>query len=353
VRLKGLQMTQRFEVAFTADFLADGQLVFKDIGLELLSANQAIRYRFLEPEATLSARQLHNLDALVCLAPKITIDSLSQADRLVAVARFGVGYDSVDVNACTEADVALFIAAGAVNYSVAEAILGWMLALGHHLKQKDQLVREGRWNEKSHWMGSEIRHKVVGLVGVGGIGGTLAGLLHPFRAAEIIAFDPYVNAARAQQLMVRLVSLGKLLSLSDYVVICCPLTNETRNLLGAPELALMKRSAYLVNAARGGIVNEDALIETLKMKQIAGAAVDVFASEPVTARHPLCQFDNVILAPHAIAWTDELFAEIGQKCCEQVLSLFSGQVPGGLVNKEVVGRTGFQEKLRRFQQEGS
>src|SRR5262249_50040355 len=122
-------MTPQFEVALTADFLSDGKPVFRDIGLDLLSGNPAIQYRFLKPEATLSGYQLCNLDALICLSPKITADSLSQAERLIAVARFGVGYDSVDVNACTEADVGLFIAAGAVNYSVAEAILGWMLAL--------------------------------------------------------------------------------------------------------------------------------------------------------------------------------------------------------------------------------
>jgi phosphoglycerate dehydrogenase-like enzyme len=344
-------MTQHFEVALTADFLSNGKLVFKDIGLGGLAKNQAIRYRFLEPEAALSADQLHELDALICLGPKITAASLSRADRLIAVARFGVGYDSVDVNACTESSVGLFIATGAVNYSVAEAILGWMLALGHHVRQKDLLVREDRWNEKSHWMGSEIRRKIIGLVGVGGIGGTLTGLLRPFGAAEIVAFDPYVDAARAKQLMVRLVSLPELMRLSDYVVICCPLTEETRNLLGASELALMKPSAYLINAARGGIVNEDALIEALNLKRMAGAALDVFASEPATSQHPLCQFENVILAPHAIAWTDELFAEIGHKCCEQVLSLLNGQVPGGLVNKEVAVRRRFQEKLCRFQGE--
>jgi phosphoglycerate dehydrogenase-like enzyme len=346
-------MTQQFEVGFTGDFFRNGKLVFKDIGLELLAENQAIHYRFLEPEETLSADQLRGLDALICLGPKITAASLSGAERLLAVARFGVGYDSVDVSGCTGADVGLFIAAGAVNYSVAEAILGWMLALGHHLPKKDRLTREGRWNERSHWMGSEIRRKVVGLVGVGGIGGTLVELLRPFGAAEIVAYDPYVSAARTEQLRVRLLPLSELLRLSDYVVICCPLTEETRNLLGTSELALMKPTAYLLNAARGGIVNEEALVEVLKLKKIAGAAIDVFASEPVSPQHPLCQLENVILAPHAIAWTDELFAEIGYQCCRQVTMLARGDIPEGLVNKKVRERPGFQKKLQRYQNEKS
>ena len=341
-------MSQHFEVALTGDFLSNGKLVFKDIGLESLRQSRSIRFRFLEPEAALSAQQLLDLDALICLSPRITAASLSQANRLIAIARFGVGYDSVDVEACTEGDVALFIAAGAVNYSVAEAILGWMLALGHHLRQKDRITREGKWNERSQWMGSEIRRKVIGLVGVGGIGGTLVDLLRPFGAAEIVAFDPYVNPARAQELNVRLVSLRELMSSSDYVVICCPLTAETRDLLGAAELALMKPNAYLINAARGGIVNEGALVEALTLKRIAGAAGDVFASEPISSQHALCHLENVILAPHAIAWTDELFAEIGQKCCEQVVNLSRGQLPAGLVNREVATRPGFLEKLQRF-----
>jgi phosphoglycerate dehydrogenase-like enzyme len=342
-------MPHNFEVAFTADFLSGGKVVYKDIGLSLLKEAD-ISYRFLDyHERTLSARSLEGLDALISLSPRITADSLSSADRLIGIARFGVGYDMVDVNACTGANVGLFITVGSVNYSVAEAILGWMLALGHRLRQKDRLTREGRWSEKSYWMGSEIRRKVVGIIGLGGIGSTLVGFLRPFGTQAVIAFDPYVDSAKAHSLGVRLVELAELVSRSDYVVICCPLTKETRDLLGSSELALMKPSAYLINAARGGIVNEEALVEALKSGGIAGAAVDVFTSEPADSHHPLCQLDNVILAPHAIAWTDELFAENGYMCCRQVISLSRGEVPEGLVNKEVLERPGFKKKLQRFE----
>ena len=342
-------MPESFEVAFTADFLSNDKLVFKDIGLNLLNEAKSIRYRFLAcQEPTLSAGQIDGIDALISLAPRITADSLARANRLIGICRFGVGYDMVDVKACTEADVALFIAVGAVNHSVAEAILGWMLALGHHVKQKDRLTREGRWNEKSYWMGTEIRRKVVGIVGLGGIGGRLAGLLGPFGTQEVVAFDPYIGPARAKSVGVRMVALSELLQISDYVVVCCPLTEETRGLLGPAELALMKPGAYLINTARGGIVDEDSLVERLKSGGIAGAAIDVFASEPVSDQHPLCQLDNVILAPHAIAWTDELFEELGNMCCRQVEILARGQIPEGLVNKEVCERSRFQEKLQRW-----
>jgi phosphoglycerate dehydrogenase-like enzyme len=149
---------------------------------------------------------------------------------------------------------------------------------------------------------------------------------------------------------VRLARLPELLGLSDYVVICCPLTDETRNLLGPSALALMKRTAFLVNAARGGIVDENALVDRLRSGSIAGAAIDVFAEEPVDNSNPLCQMDNVILAPHAIAWTDELFEEIGRMCCRQVITLAQGAVPEGLINKEVCTKPGFMEKLRRSEE---
>jgi phosphoglycerate dehydrogenase-like enzyme len=342
-------MTDNFEVALTADFLSGGRLLYKDIGLSLLGEAKAVHYRFLDHHTPIvHANHLKGIDALICLAPRITADSLSHAGRLVGIARFGVGYDAVDVQACTDANVALFIAAGAVNYSVAEAILTWMLALGHHLIAKDRLTREGRWGEKGQWMGSELRHKTIGIIGLGGIGSSLVRLLQPFCVKEVVAFDPFVDPERAASLNVRLARLPELLGLSDYVVICCPLTPETRNLLGPPELALMRPTAYLVNAARGGIVNENALVDHLKSGNIAGAAIDVFAEEPVGDSHPLCQMDNVILAPHAIAWTDELFEEIGRMCCRQVLTLAQGAVPEGLVNKEVCAKPAFIEKLQRL-----
>ncbi len=341
-------MPSVFETGLTADFLAGKQRLFSEEELVLLKS-QGINYCFLERnESPLSGDLVGNIDALICLASRINADSLGRSGRLLAVLRFGVGYDTVDVAACTRAGVALFIAAGAVNHSVAEAILGWMLALGHHCFQKDRIVREGRWQEKSQWMGSELRGKVIGLLGLGGIGSTVAGLLKPFRVAEILACDPYTSGSDASALGVHLCSLDKLLGASDYVVICCPLNEETRGMIGPAELARMKPQAYLVNTARGGIVDEMALVEALKTRRLAGAAIDVFAEEPPPVRHPLFELDNVILAPHAIAWTHELFQEMSRMCCQQAIALAHGKIPAGLVNKEVCDQEGFRRKLNRW-----
>jgi len=338
-------MPRPFQVGLTADFASGEVRLFDDARLEDLR-KAGIECRFLDQhEPVLASHQIQGLDALICLTPRVTADSFAKSGGLLAVLRFGVGYDTVDVGACTEAGVAIFITSGAVNYSVAEAILSWMLALGHHCVQKDRLTREGQWSQKNRWMGSELRRKTIGLIGLGGIGGALTELLKPFQTTQLLAYDPYVTSERASALNTRLTDLKELLRTSDYVIVTCPLNEQTRGLLGGNELALMKPQAYLVNAARGGIVDEGALEVALKSRQIAGAAVDVFATEP-TIQHPFFALDNVLLAPHAIAWTHELFQEISLMCCQQALALSKGNIPGGLINHEVRERPNFLEKLR-------
>jgi phosphoglycerate dehydrogenase-like enzyme len=163
-----------------------------------------------------------------------------------------------------------------------------------------------------------------------------------------IAFDPYTDPQSAGRLGVRLVALDELLASADFVSVHCPLTDQTRGLIGARELGLMKPSAYLLNTARGGIVDERALAEVLRGRRIAGAAVDCFAEEPVTRPHPLSEFDNVLLAPHSIAWTDELFRDIGRTVCLGMLDLARRKRPHGVVNPEVFDRHSFQEKWARL-----
>ncbi len=276
------------------------------------------------------------------LTPAVTRDTVSQADELLAIARFGVGYDSVDVAACTEADVAVMISAGAVDHSVAEATVGWMIALGHHLRAKDQLVRSGAWHERSRYMGQELRQRVVGVVGLGGIAQSVIRLLSGFGMGQPLAYDPFADKAVAERLGVRLVELDVLLAAADYVSLHCPLTPTTRGLIGRRELALMKPSAYLLNTARGGIVDEDALFEALSTGKIAGAALDCFAEEPVTAPHRFGRLDNVLLAPHCIAWTHELFRDIGRTICQAVVELSLGRKPPGVVNPLVFERPSFR-----------
>ena len=167
---------------------------------------------------------------------------------------------------------------------------------------------------------------------------------------KVLAFDPFTSSKRAAEIGVQLATLEEVLTESDFVSIHCPLNEQTRKLIGQKELALLRPEAFLINTARGGIVDEAALIDALKSGRIAGAAIDVFESEPVISPHPLAELDNVILAPHSIAWTHELFRDIGQMACNMALDISRGKVPIGVVNKEVVERPGFQTKLNRFRE---
>jgi phosphoglycerate dehydrogenase-like enzyme len=303
---------------------------------------------FAEHRPQIGADQLAGANGVVVLTPAVTKQSVSAAKDLLAVGRFGVGYDSVDVKACTEADVLVFITAGAVEGPGAEAVVGWMIALTHHVKAKDRLAREGKWDDRSGYMGRELRDRTLGVIGCGGIARKLIELLAGWGMKPPLAFDPYLDAATAAKLGVRLVSLQELLKSSDFVSIHCPLTDQTRGLISAAELAMMKPDAYLINSARGGIVDEDALYAALKDRRIAGAALDCFTTEPITQPQRFGDFENVLLAPHSIAWTNELFRDIGRAACQGMLDLSQKRRPQrGVLNPAVFDRPTFKAKWDR------
>ncbi|MDB5309079.1 MAG: Hydroxypyruvate reductase [Gemmataceae bacterium] len=338
-----------FRVALTGDFQhPDGRPKYCDIGLGVFEGTGVEVDPFARHFPEIAADQLAGANGVIVLTPRVTAASLTDTPDLLAVGRFGVGYDGVDVAACTAADVLLFVAAGAVDRPVAEATVGWMIALSHHVRVKDQLVREGRWDDRSRYMGSELRDRTLGVVGFGGIGRTLVTLLAGFGMKPPLVYDPFVTPADATRLGVSLVPLDGLLAEADFVSIHCPLTEQTRNLIAARELGLMKPTAYLLNTARGGIVDEEALEAALREDRIAGAALDCFVGEPLAVPSRFAGFDNVLLAPHAIAWTDELFRDIGRAACGGMLDLSRGRLPRGVINPEVLDRPGFRAKWKRL-----
>jgi phosphoglycerate dehydrogenase-like enzyme len=343
------ESTGRFRVALTGDFFsAEGSTKYPDIGLSIFEGQKHIEwFKFREHKSPIQAGQLVGAHGVIVLTPSVTAETVAHSHDLLAIGRFGVGYDAVDVAACTRADVVVFITAGAVDRSVAEATVGWMIALSHHFRIKDHLVRTGRWDERSNYMGRELRDRTFGAVGLGGIGRATVGLLRGFGMKMPLAYDPHVDARTAELAGVRPVGLDELLAEADFVSIHCPLTSETRGLIGRRELSIMKPDAYLLNTARGGIVDEDALHDVLANHRIAGAALDCFADEPVVRPHRFGELDNVLLAPHSIAWTDELFRDIGRSVCQGMVDLSLGKVPRGVVNPEVFDRPGFQEKWAR------
>jgi phosphoglycerate dehydrogenase-like enzyme len=339
-----------FRIGFSADFLReDGSLAFPDIGLSLLNGIRGVEYDFLrEYRAEYVPEQLSSYDVLISLKPRISLRSLEGVSRLCAIGRCGVGYDNVDLAACTEQGIAVYITSGGVVRPVAESIVLLVLALSHRLLHKDRMVRQGRWAESTQRLGREPRDRVVGTIGLGNIASEAVRLLRVLNVRRFLAFDPYASSQHAAQLGVELVSLDELLRDSDYVLVNCPLNDQTRGLVGAEQFALMKPDAVLINTARGPIVNEAALIEALQSGHVAGAALDVFEKEPLNADSPLITMDNVILTSHSIAWTEELFRDMGRLGCEGALAIFRGEIPAHVVNPQVIQNPRFVEKLARL-----
>lgn len=340
----------KFIVTMTADFYdSAGAPKFEDLGLSVLAEHPRIEQGvFKEHRKQIGADQIGDAQGVIVLTPAVTAESVSRAENLLVMARFGVGYDSVDVKACTAAGVLVTITTGAVDRPVAEATIGWMIALTHNMHIKDRLVRTGQWDERSKYMGRELRDRTLGVIGLGGIARKTIELLRAFGMNQPLAFDPFATDEMAAAGGARLVTLEELLRQADFVSLHCPLTEKTRGLIGAPELALMKPDSYLLNTARGGIVEEDALYDALKNHRIAGAALDCFAQEPVTAPSRFADLENVLLAPHSIAWTDELFRDIGRAACQVMVDLSLGARPRGVLNPELFERPEFQAKWKRF-----
>jgi D-3-phosphoglycerate dehydrogenase len=338
-----------FRVGVTRDFLKpDGSIGFGDIGLSLLNTAPHISWEFLpENVAEIPAAVADQYDALLVLAPRVTAATLDGCRRLTLVARFGVGYDNVDVAACTRNRVLLTITPDGVRRPVAASALTLVLALAHKLLIKDRLTRAGRWSEKLDHMGMGLTGRTLGVIGLGNTGRELFILAAPLQMRHV-AFDPYAAPERAAAMGVELLELEALLEQSDFVCICCVLTDETRHLLNAERLARMKNTAYLINVARGPIVDQAALTTALVEGRIAGAGLDVFEQEPIDPRDPLLSLENVIVAPHALCWTDELALGNGKQACQSIIDVARGRTPLHVVNRSVLEDPTLQAKLRRW-----
>ena len=289
---------------------------------------------------------------LVRSATKVDAEALAVARRLKVIARAGVGLDNVDVRQATQSGVMVVNAPTSNIISAAELAVGLLLAAARHVVPANAALKNGEW-KRSKYTGVELYEKTVGIVGLGRIGVLVAQRLSSF-GMKVVAFDPYVQAGRAAQLGVRLVSLDELLTQADFISVHLPKTPETIGLIGEEQLTRCKPTAILVNAARGGIVDEHALYLALKEGRIAGAGLDVFASEPCTDS-PLFEFDNVVATPHLGASTDEAQEKAGVAVAKSVRLALSGElvpdavnVQGGVIAEDVRPGLPLTEKLGRI-----
>ncbi len=342
-------MTDPFRVALVADLLGPGGgVVFNDFGVDLLD-DAGVFHKFLvEDRSPVTPDQLAEFDAVISMGQAYTRDTFAGVERLALVARTGVGYDMIDLAAATDADVMITITPEATRKPVASATMALMLGLCHRVTIKDAIVRNDDWDIRFDHMGCEIRDRVVGLIGMGMIGCEVVRMLAPFEPSEILVTDPAVPEEDAARLGVTLTDLETLLKRSTFVTIHCPLNEHTRHLIGARELRMMRENAFLVNTARGAIVDQKALEQALREGWIEGAAIDVFEREPPAADDPLLSLPNVILAPHASCWTHELFRDIGHDCVKAALAVSRGEEPPYVVNRAVLERPGLKKKLEKF-----
>jgi phosphoglycerate dehydrogenase-like enzyme len=355
-----------FRVALTGDFLNEsGAGAYGDVGLAALESRPHVSWRFLRDLAPsrddasywarlysleISAEHIQGVDGLVVLRPWVKRSTFARgAEDLVVIGRSGAGYDKIDLEACTDHGVAVFNAPLALNHPTASTALLFMLALAKRLPEQDRITRQGRWDRQAEVMGSEIRGRTLGIIGLGHTGQELARLVAPF-SMRILAHSPHADAAVAQALGVRLTTLDEVLTESDFLSFHCRLTDATRGLIGPAQLARMKPTAYFINVGRGELVDQQALTKALRERRIAGAALDVFTTEPLPRDDPLLRLDNVILTPHWAASTSDVWSATGAAMAQGMLRASNGQVPENVVNPQVLDKSLFREKLARFRE---
>jgi D-3-phosphoglycerate dehydrogenase len=267
---------------------------------------------------------------IVRSSTRVTAEILAAATRLRVIGRAGIGVDNIDVPAATRKGVVVMNTPGGNNVTTAEHAISLMLSLARSIPQASSSIKSGKW-EKSRFMGSEVCNKTLGIVGVGNIGGLVADRAQGLRM-KVIAYDPFITEDKAQKLGVELVDLDTLCARADFVSIHTPLTPETRHLIDAAVLAKMKPTARLINCARGGIVDEQALAEAISSGRLAGAALDVFEQEPPPKDHPLLQLEQVICTPHLGASTDEAQVNVAIAIAEQIIDYLVHHVTRSAVN---------------------
>jgi len=263
---------------------------------------------------------------------------LRNADSLEMIQAFGIGYDYIDVQACTRRGIIVCNVAEIYSESVAQHVWALILDLSKHVTRADRAMRTGNW-EREDWMGLELWGKTLGVIGLGSIGGRVVMKGRLAFGMKILAHDPYVLPERAQLYGAELVSLERLLRESDVISVNVLLTPETRHMIGAEQLSLMKSSAYLVNTCRGAVIDQKALIECLQRGGIRGAGLDVFEGEPLHRDNPLLGMGNVVLTPHIASSTTEAVDKTYKGGVENVIGYLRGLKPRWIVNPDTYRRT--------------
>ncbi len=270
---------------------------------------------------------------------------LARMPSLLLVSTTGAGFDTVNVKDCTAAGIAVVNQSGGNSEAVAEHVIALMISLSKRIGETDRVMRRDKRMDRNLYLGNDILGKTLGIIGVGHVGSRIAELARGLFAMRVLAYDPYLDEKTIAAKGAQKVGLDELLRSVDFVSVNCPLTDETRGMIGAAQYALMQKHAFFITTARGSIHDEAALAAALRDKRIAGAGLDVWAKEPPETDHPLLAFDNVIASPHSAGVTIEARATMGRIAAEQILDTLDGKRPPRLLNPEVWPRF-----CRRFEE---
>jgi D-3-phosphoglycerate dehydrogenase len=345
---------QHIKIGVTQDlFGKGGRPMFGDGPLALFEA-AGLAWETVPPNPRgLNPEIIGAYDALFIGGSPVNEQALSgDTGRLRVVARNGVGFDAVDVDALTRRGIMLVNTPAAVRNGVATSAVGLILALTLRLPLKARLPKEGRWAERVDHPGVGLPGRTLGIVGLGGIGREIVRLMAPFEM-RVLASDPHLDAAMAGAAGAELILLDRLLGQSDLVVIACYLDKSTYHLISRERLALMKPSAFLVNIARGPIIDEPALIEALAEGRIAGAGLDVFEQEPPDPSNPLLAMDNVIATAHSLCWTDQFLESVARSAISDIIAALTGDRPRHLVNPAALDKMGKHRAPRSAKPRGA
>ena len=335
------------KVGLSADlFDTNGRPMFGDAVLSLFS-DAGIGWSILPVTGgQLPAAAFADYEGLLIGTSKVSEKELAnETGKLRIIARNGVGYDAVDTAALTGRGILLTNTPIPVRNAVATTAMAFILALSLRLPIKSRIAREGRWRERGNYPGLALGGRTLEIIGLGGIGRELVRLMQPF-GMVVLAADPHVDAASAAQAGATLCSLEDLLKQSDLVVVACLLNESTRHLLNAERLRLMKPTAYLINVARGPIIDEAALIEALREGQIAGAGLDVFEKEPPDPDNPLLTMETVIPTAHCLCWTNSFVESVARDAITGIIATVSGHWPEYVVNPAAKAHARVQKWIR-------
>ncbi|MEM0453728.1 MAG: D-isomer specific 2-hydroxyacid dehydrogenase family protein [Sulfolobales archaeon] len=291
------------------------------------------------------ASMLKDYDIIIAsVTPKYDDEFFRNNLRVRMIARHGLGVDNVDIESATKHGIVVTRVPGYVERdAVAEHAVTLILAALRKVVSAHKKVATGNWGERGKFVCNELRHSIVGLIGVGNIGSRVAEILIKGFGSRVVAYDPYVDRSRISELGIELVDLDVLLSISDIISIHTPLTPETYHLMGWGKFTKMKRGVVIVNTARGEIIDTEALIKAINEGIVGAVALDVVEDEPIGSDHPLLKFDNVIITPHIAAFTFQGLRGMDESVLKSIKDYLSGSVPEGIVNKEV-----FEKGLRSF-----